>query len=227
LVLKRRVRARVARSTVIAVVEAPIVIMWRSKLFLAALLLVALSAPAVAATGEDPDWPCIQRLVPQIAPAVIWPGPPIEPVNGPANPRIDGLAGELSARRVPLEEATAQIEAFAAGLDDAQKNELLTRLFVRTLEIINRDRSSILEGIKKYARGQRALAESINDKNERLIDFPNDQVLERETLVAERDWDVRIYDDRARSLTYLCEQPVLLDQRAFALARAIAGQLEQ
>jgi hypothetical protein len=100
-------------------------------------------------------------------------------------------------------------------------------LFVRTLEIINRDRSSIIGGIKEYARGQRALAEKINQKNERLIDFPKDQVLERETLVAERDWDVRIYDDRARSLTYLCEQPVLLDQRAFALARAIAGHLEQ
>ena len=202
-------------------------IVWRSRLFLSALLLAALSAPAVAATGEDPDWPCIQRLVPKIAPAAIWPGPPIEQVNGPANPRIDELAGELSARRVPLEEATAQIERFAASLDDAQKDEQLTRLFVRTLEIINNDRSSIIEGIKEYARGQRTLAKSINAKNERLIDLPKDQVLERDALVAERDWDVRIYDDRARSLTYLCEQPVLLDQRAFALARTIAEHLEQ
>jgi hypothetical protein len=201
--------------------------MWRSNLLLmSALLFSAPFAPVAAATGEDPDWPCVQRLVPKIAPAVIWPGPPIEQVNGPANPRIDELAGELSARRVPLEEAKAQIEAFAESLDDAQKNEQLTRLFVRTLEIINNDRSSIIEGIKEYARGQRALAQSINEKNERLIDFPRDQVLERETLVAERDWDVRIYDDRARSLTYLCEQPVLLDQRAFALARTIAEHLE-
>jgi hypothetical protein len=203
------------------------VTMWRSNLLLlAALLFATPCASAVAATGEDPDWPCIQRLVPKIAPAVIWPGPPIEQVNGPADPRIDELAGELSARRVPLEEARAQIEAFAAGLDGAQRNEQLIRLFVRTLEIINNDRSSIIEGIKKYARGQRALAQSINEKNERLIDLPKDQVLGRETLVAERDWDVRIYDDRARSLTYLCEQPVLLDQRAFALARAIAEHLE-
>jgi hypothetical protein len=203
------------------------VTMWRSNLLLlAALLFATPCASAVAATGEDPDWPCIQRLVPKIAPAVIWPGPPIEQVNGPADPRIDELAGELSARRVPLEEARAQIEAFAAGLDGAQRNEQLIRLFVRTLEIINNDRSSIIEGIKKYARGQRALAQSINEKNERLIDLPKDQVLGRETLVAERDWDVRIYDDRARSLTYLCEQPVLLDQRAFALARTIAEHLE-
>jgi hypothetical protein len=203
------------------------VITSRSNLLLLAALLFAVPlAPAAAATGENPDWPCIQRLVPQIAPAVIWPGPPIEQVNGPANPRIDQLAGELSARRVPIEEARAQIEAFAASLDDAQKSEQLPKLFIRTLEIINNDRSSIIEGIKEYARGQRALAQSINEKNERLIELPKDQVLERDALVAERDWDVRIYDDRARSLTYLCEQPVLLDQRAFALARAIAEHLE-
>jgi hypothetical protein len=200
--------------------------MWRSNLLLLAALLFAGLSPAAAATGEDPDWPCIQRLVPKIAPAAIWPGPPIDQVNGPANPRIDELAGELAARRVPMEEATAQIEAFAAGLDNAQKNEQLIKLFVRTLEIINKDRSSIIEGIKEYARGQRTLAQSINEKNERLIELPRDQVLERDALVAERDWDVRIYDDRARSLTYLCEQPVLLDQRAFALARAIAEHLE-
>jgi hypothetical protein len=51
-------------------------------------------------------------------------------------------------------------------------------------------------------------------------------VQERETLIAERDWDVRIYDDRHSSLSYLCEQPVLLEQRAFALARTIVDQLE-
>ena len=200
--------------------------MWRSNLLLLAALLFAGLSPAAAATNKEPDWPCIQRLVPKIAPAAIWPGPPIDQVNGPANPRIHELAGELAARRVPMEEVTAQIEAFAAGLDNAQKNEQLIKLFVRTLEIINKDRSSIIEGIKEYARGQRTLAQSINEKNERLIELPKDQVLERDALVAERDWDVRIYDDRARSLTYLCEQPVLLDQRAFALARAIAEHLE-
>jgi uncharacterized protein YhaN len=183
--------------------------------------------PAGAATGEDPDWPCIQRLVPEIAPAVMWPGPPVESVDGVgSNPLVDQLATELAARRVPLEEATTQIEDFARTLADERKDEQLTRLFARTLEIINSDRGSIIEGIKKYARGQRALAKAITEKNERLSELPSDQVLERDTLIAERDWDIRIYDDRARSLTYLCEQPVLLEQRAFALARTIAGHLD-
>ena len=122
-------------------------IVWRSKLFLSALLLAALSAPAAAATGEDPDWPCIQRLVPQIAPAAIWPGPD-RAGERPGQPADRRACRRASARRVPMDEASAQIEAFAASLDDAQKNEQLIKLFVRTLEIINNDRSSIIEGTR-------------------------------------------------------------------------------
>ena len=199
---------------------------WRLATLLAAALLAA-GSPDAAATGEDPDWPCVQRLVPEIAPAVVWAGPPIESVDGAAaNPLVEELATELAARRVSIEEATAQVEQFAGTLADEQKNEQLTGLFARTLEIINNDRSSIIQGIKKYARGQRALAEVITEKNERLSELPRDQVVQRDALMAERDWDIRIYDDRQRSLTYLCEQPVLLEQRAFALGRAIASHLD-
>jgi hypothetical protein len=116
---------------------------------------------ALAATGENPDWPCIQRLVPEIAPAVVWAGPPLDPVDGSPSPAIDRLAEELAARRVPLTEAEAQVEAFAETLAAEQKDAQLTRLFARTLAIINQDRTSIIQGIKKYARGERALAESI------------------------------------------------------------------
>jgi hypothetical protein len=184
------------------------------------------SPGALAVAGEDPEWPCVQRLVPEIAPAVIWAGPPIDSVAAEPYPAIDQLAGELAARRVPLAEAEGQIDAFADTLAPERKAEQLTHLFARTLEIINRDRTSIIQGIKKYARGERALAEGITEKNERLSALPADQVLERETLIAERDWDIRIYDDRRSSLPYLCEQPVLLEQRAFALARTIASHLE-
>jgi hypothetical protein len=205
-----------------------LVIIWRSLIVVLAALLVERSVTqAIAATGEDPDWPCVQRLVPEIAPAVIWAGPPVESVDGgAANPVIDELATELAARRVPMNEAEAQVENFAKTLANGQKDEQLTRLFTRTLEIINGDRSSIIQGIRKYARGQRTLAETITEKNERLSELPKEDVVARDALIAERDWDIRIYDDRERSLTYLCEQPVLLEQRAFALARTIASHLE-
>lgn len=194
-------------------------------------VLTALAAASwsvrLDAAGENPDWPCVQRLVPEIAPGMVWSGPPIDTIEPSANePVIDELAGDLAARRVPLADAEAQIAALADSLAADQKNAQLTRLFSRALDIINRDRASLIQGIGKYARGERALAEKIAAQNAKLAELPKDQVIERDTLIAERDWDIRIYDDRRGSLTYLCDQPVLLEQRAFALARAIASHLE-
>jgi hypothetical protein len=199
---------------------------WRSLILTFAVLWLSAGAQPLAAAGEDLDWPCVQRLVPEIAPGMLWAGPPLDSVDGEAVPAIDALASELAARRVPLKEAEAQVDEFANSLADARKNEQLTRLFARMLDTINRDRSSIVQGIKKFARGQRALADRINVRNEQLIGLAADQVLERDALRAERDWDLRVYEDRRSSLGYLCEQPVLLEQRAFALARAIQGHLE-
>ena len=195
-------------------------------------LAVAIAAgaplpPAAAATGDDPDWPCVQRLVPEVAAGMIWPGPPVDAVNGAVDdPEISRLAEELAARRVPLAEAEEQVAAFAAPLEDEARSAELTRLFARTLAIINRDRASIIGGIRRFARGQQALADRIAGQNDRLQEIAPQQILERDALIAERDWDIRIYDDRQSTLTYLCEQPVLLEQRAFALARAIASHLE-
>jgi hypothetical protein len=188
-------------------------------------MLGAASAGARAATGENPDWPCVQRLVPEIAAGVVWAGPPLDAAPAEPTPTIEALATELAARRVPLQDAIAQIDAFAATLDPNAKEKNLTQLFARILEIINRDRSSIIQGIGKYARGERALAHTIAEKNAQIAALASDQIGERDALVSERDWDLRIYDDRQRARTYLCEQPVLLEQRAFALGRAIAGHL--
>ena len=39
------------------------------------------------------------------------------------------------------------------------------------------------------------------------------------------DWSTRIFQDRQQSLTYVCETPVVLEQRAFALGRAVESHL--
>ena len=35
-------------------------------------------------------------------------------------------------------------------------------------------------------------------------------------------WETRIFDERVKSLTYVCEVPTLIEQRLYALARTIA-----
>ena len=196
-------------------------------LALAGLALVTVGARAAGAAATNADWPCQQRLVPEISAGMIWQGPALDSVPKEADdPMLRHLAGELAARRVPLEQASAQIDQFAAGLPAERRNEGLTQLFAATLAIINHDRSSIIRGIGKYVHGQQALADRITKSNERLTQIGTDQTQERDALTAQRDWDMRIYGDRRSSMTYLCEQPGLLEQRAFAVAKAIGGHLE-
>lgn len=199
--------------------------------FLTSILLGMglLTGPALAAAQDaDPDWPCVQRLVPEVAGGMIWAGPPLDDVDEAAlDQGAMALAGELAARRVPIEEAERHVEGYAASLEAGDKAEHLTGLFKTTLDIINDDRESIINGIKKFSHGQRTLAEKITAKNQELEAIERSEILKRDTLTAERDWDIRIFEDRRQSLTYLCEQPVLLEQRAFALARTIAGHLDQ
>lgn len=179
------------------------------------------------AAPADADWPCVQRLLPEIAGGMVWAGPPLDEVSElEDNQALTSLSKELAARRVPIEEAELQIAGFADTLDDGGKFDALAALFKATLEIINDDRASIIAGIKKFSRGQRTLADKINAKNQEIEVMDRSDVLARDTAVAERDWDVRIFEDRRQSLTYLCEQPVLLEQRAFTLARSLASHSE-
>ena len=195
---------------------------------LSAMLSLATATKVDAqAAPADPDWPCVQRLLPEIAGGMVWSGPPLDEVAAPDGDRaFAALAEELAARRVPIEDAEGQIVDYAGTLNGADKSETLAALFKETLEIINDDRASIIAGIRKFSQGQRALADKINAKNQDIETMDRSDVLAYDAAVAERDWDIRIFEDRRQSLVYLCEQPVLLEQRAFALARSLASHLE-
>jgi hypothetical protein len=205
-----------------------------SLLAIAAIFAAGVSGPGGAsvrnlpgAGAANPDWPCVQRLVPEISAGMMWAGPPLDSIeNGAPDPAVAQLAGELAARRVPVEEAQTIVEDFAGNLAPDMREEQLTRLFAEMLDIINQDRRSIINGIQRYTRGQRQLAGRIADRNEEIQALPASDVTERQQIVAERDWDLRIFNDRRGALTYLCEQPVLLEQRAFTLGRSIASHLE-
>ncbi|MGI9508637.1 MAG: hypothetical protein ACR2QJ_04725 [Geminicoccaceae bacterium] len=182
---------------------------------------------AQAAPAADPDWPCVQRLLPEIAGGMVWTGPPLEEAETLEDDRaLEALAGELAARRVPIEEAERQIESFAGKLEPDARPTSLAALFNQTLDIINDDRASIISGIKRFSKGQRTLADKINARNLEIEQIDRSDVLARDTAVAERDWDIRIFEDRRQSLVYLCEQPVILEQRAFALARSMTSHLD-
>lgn len=184
------------------------------------LCLTLLAAPDAgrAAASNDPDWPCIQRLVPRITAAQVWGGP--EPAAWQGDLEVDRLAAKLAARRTPIEDTEKLVEDFVEAQPKQEVNSRLTAVMGRTLEIINRDRASIIAGIKRFAQRQRALSERIRETRATLRQ--NTEAAATTSDLAEQlNWDIRIFDERERSMTYLCEQPVLLEQRAFALGRTL------
>ncbi len=194
-----------------------------------AALLIA--SAAAAQQPQDPDWPCIQRLVPELSAGMVWAGPSVEAAGDwPNDPKISELVQKLASRRTLLEDTEGAVEAFAATLG-AGKDSKLTQLFAGLLETVNQERASIIAGIKRYSRRQKALADKIAGKIEALkrlsAGAAPDRVARRKELQEELVWDSRIFDDRQRSLSYICEQPVLLEQRLFALARAIMAHLDE
>ncbi len=191
-----------------------------------AIALLVMAAPAWAATGIDPDWPCIQRKQPHLSLGQVWTGPqPDDRVTDLARePRIEALAARLEQRRLPLEEAEAAIADFAAGADDAQ----LTALMVAVMDKIEPDRSALMAGIARYGHSQVDLARRIEDRRAAMARLEQADPPDFDAIDAAEqalDWDQRIFTERQQSLTYVCETPVILEQRAFALGRAIAGHL--
>lgn len=206
----------------------------RNALMFLCIVLAAAPSPARAANDPaNPDWPCIQIKVPEISAGMVWAGPEVRENDETwkESPRLAELAAELSVRRLPIEEAEKDIDNFAATLGP-DKDKQLTLLFSGVLQTINAERSEIMAGIERYARRQGALAEKIRDATTELntlrkklnrseADNTSLKALEEQLL-----WDTRVFDERQQSLTYICESPVLLEQRLFALSRYIMNYLD-
>ncbi len=201
--------------------EAGTMSMGRAAVALCLMLLLPCAARAAAT-----DWPCVQPRVAELTPAQMWAGPPLETAGDwRDDAAVAALVPKLVARRTSLEDAATAIERFAesAGPD---KDKRLTRLFAGIFERINAERSRIVAGIERYARKQKALADRIRDGEAALRARPAAADRAVQDLETQLRWDTRIYDERRQALEYVCESPVILEQRAFALAREIQNHLE-
>ena len=90
-------------------------------------------------------------------------------------------------------------------------------------------RTALMEGIARYGHKQVALAARIEDHRHKMAELEAAASPDFDAIDAREkqlDWDMRIFQDRQQALTYVCETPVILEQRVFALARAIAAGLK-
>lgn len=186
------------------------------------LALCLTLAPGItgAADFSDPDWPCIQRKVENLSASLMWPA---AVSRIPLSPAATDLVAKLSLRRVTLQEAEAEIGAFVEGQGPVD-GQMLGNIFYGVFDAIAGNRQKLIAGIARYSRSQIALSSRIDGSRVEMAklsgetqpDFDRIDKLEEQI-----DWDERIYRDRSQALTYVCETPVLLEKRAYAIAQIL------
>ena len=190
----------------------------RAWLLLAALL----PAAAAAQPHADPDWPCVQRLVPHLAAGVLWPG--IAGGDWRGQPEVAALVARIAPRGVEEAAGVAAIRDFAARLDAEARRRLLPLAFTGALEETNRQRDAIIEQIRRFARHQRELAERVRGLEAALRTASDDA---RDELTQRHFFAAKSYTDAERSLRFACEAPVRLEARLGAYARAMRAALPE
>ncbi|HVI89342.1 MAG TPA: hypothetical protein VM659_13635 [Dongiaceae bacterium] len=184
---------------------------------------------AAQQTGED--WPCEQRLQPELSIGAVWSGP--DPTAATDSWRQDSavaaLVTQVAPRRLPQDQAVAAIHRFAAGYEK-DKADVMTKVFAGLFETLNQERAQIIRGIRHFHDRQQKLADRIQVGTKALDDLdPNSTdpkvADQRAALQQAVEWDSRIFDDRERLLPIVCSVPVTIEQRLFALSRAIGTEI--
>jgi hypothetical protein len=197
-----------------------------------AMLAVGLALPiaALAADPRFPDWPCAQIKVPEISVAAVWAGPAIDDAGDAwqQDAAVKDNVARLAARRTSLDDAQKTIAELISG-DAAERQQKAKLLFAGLYKTLNDERTEVMNGIERFFRQHKAFAEKIRAETmelRNLHDAPVRDQAKADELINRVEWDTRIFEERRKTIGYACEVPVLIEQRLFALARAIQQSLE-
>ena len=186
-----------------------------------------IATPAFAAQGDDPDWPCIQRKVPELSMEQIWTGPQLPPgaAGWASDETISALVEELAARRLPLPEAQQKAREYRDALPDDHRTQGIAMLVRGLFDKMNAERSHVISGIARYAHRQRDLAAGLRRQTAELDALrakPDANASEVAVRNERLMFQIRIFQERVRSLTFVCEVPTLIEQRLYALVKTLA-----
>jgi hypothetical protein len=189
----------------------------------------ALLSPSWAADPRYPDWPCVQPKVPELSTASMWDGPSIADVGErwQDDPKVKDLVDLIAARRTSMDAAQKAIGEFITGTAGEKQNKA-KNVFAGLFDTLNSQRSDVMDGLERVSRKEMDLAAKIEaDVNNlhALEDKPDADQAKIKTLASEIEWSTRIFEDRRKTIRYVCDVPTTIEQRIFALARAIQQTL--
>jgi hypothetical protein len=192
-------------------------------------IVACATQPAFALDPRYPDWPCQQLKVPEISVAAVWSGPSIEAIDTtkPVDMKQGELVGRLAARRTSMEDARKLIADYLSGTNE-EKQDKAKVLFSALFSTLNGQRDQVMSGIERFSRKQKAMAEDIREKTQKMRqaqDMPNADQAQNDELASQLLWQTRIFEDRRKTTSYMCDVPVLIEKRLFDLGSAIQNVL--
>jgi hypothetical protein len=200
---------------------------------LLALISLAFAGAAAAQTPpqpSQPDWPCRQVRVPELAIASVWTGPPLDDAmkHWRDDQTVADLVVRLAQRRTPLDEAEALIAQFAKSAGDKRKQRLTT-LFAGVYERMNDERRDVVNGLDRFGRRLKGMAEKAREETQTMRDLQDQTPPDAEAIRTASEalqWRLRLFEEQRRMVGYVCESPALIEQRFGVLARAIQQAME-
>ena len=191
--------------------------------FLLAFYAAVLSP--LRADPRYPDWPCTQPKVPELTAAAMWSGPSITDVGNSwqDDSKVRELVEMIAARRTPLDTAQKAIADFMTG-SPVEKERKAKQVFAGVFDTLGDQRREVMEGLERVSRKEMDLAEKIKSdvaNLRELQDKPDADQSEIKDLASQIEWSTRVFEDRRKTIRYVCEVPTAIEQRVFALARSI------
>ena len=188
---------------------------------------MGMAAMGLCAAGPppDPDWPCVQRLVPTLAAGTYWAGPAASG-DWHADPRVAAIVARVAPRGVTVQAGTDQLAAFADTVPAPERPAVLAKVFAGLVDDTNTQRVEVIDRLRAITHRQRLLAETTSRITAELRALPADApAAQREEVVSRRALLIREFQEIERTIRYACEAPVQMEAKLGALAQALQGKL--
>lgn len=187
------------------------------------------SVMAVGGAQKGSDWPCPQRKVLVLSASDLqWEGELGEASKTwRQDADIARLVELIASRRTALADASAALKAYVAQIKPAERQGKLTLVFAGLLETVNGYRASVINGIERFNRRQKARSSEIEQEGLQLSEMQkkigSDQKVAAEYTKALElyDWNVRVFEERRQNLPIACDIPPAIDGRTFEITREI------
>jgi hypothetical protein len=198
---------------------------WSLRLAAVFVMQATAFAQAAGRPGADTDWPCHQNKVVEFPLASVWDGPPVDTSSNAwrDDPVVAGLATQMSQRRVPIADVQTSVGRLFASAGPEAKAKLL-QAFGAAFTDLTRQRSEIIIGLDRFGHKQRELADRIRAENETTNrDQPPSATAD--SPLQKLQWDLRVFDDRRRTVSYVCEAPQAVEARIGELVKIVRAVL--